>query len=220
MGEVVVDVKCGLLSLLKCAYCILAWKFDAEGRPSPIPKRDLPAVQLSSRNSPGTAPVTQLNFDETHRYLGNILSTNMQMKDTSAALLQTSRSFASSILCNNLSKIDSWVAYFAVFVPSVAYSLSITHLSKTTLRKIQSPATRACLMKTGFNRNTAHRVVFGPSLHGGLGFRDIFVEQGVSQVFLLLRHLCVDSPQGKLLRHLCADSPQGKFSGSRLTGGN
>jgi hypothetical protein len=144
--------------------------------------------------------MTQLNFDETHRYLGNILSTDMQMKDACTALLRTSRSFASGILCSNLLKQDSWVAYFAVFVPSVAYSLPITHLSKTNLRKIQSPATRACLMKTGFNRNTAHRVVFGPSFHGGLGFRDLFIEQGVSQVLLLLRHLRADSPQGKLFR--------------------
>jgi hypothetical protein len=92
------------------------------------------------------------------------------------------------------------VAYFAVFVPSVAYSLLITHLSKTNIRKIQSPATRACLMKTGFNRNTAHIVVFGPAFHSGLGFRDLFTEQGVSQVLLLLRHLRADSPQGKLFR--------------------
>jgi hypothetical protein len=122
------------------------------------------------------------------------------MKDASAALLHTSRSFASGILCSKLTKRDSWVAYFAVFVSSVVYSLPITHLSKTTLRKIQSLATHTCLMKTGFNSNTAHRVVFGPSLHGGLGFRDQFVEQGVSQVLLLLRHLRADSPQGNVFR--------------------
>jgi hypothetical protein len=151
---------------------------------------------------------THRALDETHRYLGNILSTdmqikdasNMQIKDASTALLQTSRSFASGILCSNLSKRDSWVAYFAVFVPFLAYSLPITHLSKTILRKIQSPATCTCLMKSGFNRNTAHRVVFSPSLHGGLGFQDLFVEQGVSQVLLLLRHLHADSPQGKFFR--------------------
>jgi hypothetical protein len=190
----------GLLSLLKGAYYILAWKFGAEGRPSPIPKGDLPAVQLTSGNSPGKAPVTQLNFDKTNRYLGNILSTDMQMKKAYTALLRTSRSFASGILFSTLSKKDSWVAYFAVFVPSVAYGLPITHLSKINLRKIQSPAACACLMNTGFNRNTAHRVVFGPSFHGSLGFRDLFIEQGVSQVLLLLRHLRADSPHGRLFR--------------------
>jgi hypothetical protein len=197
-----------LLNLLKCAYYILAWKFDAEGRPSPISKCDLPAVQLSSGNSPGTAPMTQLNFDETRRYLGNILSTDMQMKDASAALLQTSRSFASGILCSKLSKRDSWVAYFAVFVSSVVYSLPITHLSKTTLRKIQSVAIRTCLMKTGFNSNTAHRVVFGPSLHGGL-----LASETNSSNKESAKSFCSSDIFARTL-------PREKFSGSRLTGGN
>jgi hypothetical protein len=88
----------GLLNPLKCVYYNQAWKFDAEDRPGPIPKEE--------------APVTQLNSNETHRYLGNILPTDMQMKDACTALLRTSRSFASGILCSNLSKQDSWVAYF------------------------------------------------------------------------------------------------------------
>jgi hypothetical protein len=68
----------GLLSLLKCAYYILAWQFDAEGRPSLMPKDDLPAIFLSSGDMPGTEPVQHLNFEETHRYLGNFLSNGMQ----------------------------------------------------------------------------------------------------------------------------------------------
>jgi hypothetical protein len=54
-------------------------------------------------------------------------------------------------------------------------------------------------MKTGVNRNTAHRVVYGPSRYGGLGFRDLFVEQGVAQVELLVRHLRTGTTQGTLM---------------------
>jgi hypothetical protein len=92
----------GLLNLLKCAYYILAWKYDAEGRPSLIPKDNLPTIFLSSGDLPGSAPVTQLNFDETHRYLGNLLAADMQMKDSFQALFKTSQTFAASILCSNL----------------------------------------------------------------------------------------------------------------------
>jgi hypothetical protein len=56
------------------------------------------------------------------------------------------------------------------------------------------------LMKPGFNRKTAHRVVFGPSRYGGSGFRDLFVEQGINQLELIIRHLRAGSPQGRLLR--------------------
>jgi hypothetical protein len=71
----------------------------------------------------------------------------------------------------------------------MTYTLPVSHHSHKRLKKIQSAATRATLMKLGFNRNTAHRVVYGPSRYGGLGFRDLFVEQGTGQVEMLVRHL-------------------------------
>jgi hypothetical protein len=55
-------------------------------------------------------------------------------------------------------------------------------------------------MKLGFNRNTAHRVVYGPSRYGGLGFRGLFVEQGIGQVEMLVWHLRANSTQGTLIR--------------------
>jgi hypothetical protein len=82
----------------------------------------------------------------------------------------------------------------------MTYTLPVSHHSPKQLRRLQSKATRATLMKLGFNRNTAHRVVYGPSRYGGLGFRDFAVEQGISQVELFIRHMRAGSPQGKLLR--------------------
>jgi hypothetical protein len=83
----------------------------------------------------------------------------------------------------------------------------VSSLTHTPMGKFESDAT-ACfdrevmtaLMKIGFNRNTAHRVVYGPSRYGGLGFRDLFVEQGVAQVQLLVRHLRAGTTQGILMR--------------------
>jgi hypothetical protein len=189
----------GLLNLSKCAFYIMAWKFDAKGHPSYNPKSDTPPLRLTCGNKAGAAAVNILDFDETHKYLGNHLATGMQMKDGMQALKSTADDYSSGLLCSSLSKQDTWVAYFTVFVPSMTYTLPVAHYSKKHLRNVQSPATRATLMKLGFTRNTAHRVVFGPSRYGGLGFRDLFIEQGISQLKLLIRHLRADSPQGRLL---------------------
>jgi hypothetical protein len=109
----------GLLNLVKCAYYILAWNFDAEGRVSYVPKPEIPALRLTSGNNPDTAPVKLLNFNETHTYLGNHLATGMLMSDANTALTKTGTTFSSRLLCSNLSKRDTWVAYFAVFVSSM-----------------------------------------------------------------------------------------------------
>jgi hypothetical protein len=71
----------GLLSLTKCAYYILAWTFDTEGIPNTTPKQNIPSLRLTSGRQPGTLPVKQLNFDESHKYLGNHLTTGMHMTD-------------------------------------------------------------------------------------------------------------------------------------------
>ena len=38
----------GLLNLTRCAYYILAWTFDAEGRAAYIPKSSIPNLRLTS----------------------------------------------------------------------------------------------------------------------------------------------------------------------------
>jgi hypothetical protein len=125
---------------------------------------------------------------------------DMQMTSAYKALHDTAAQFSARILCSNLSRRDTWVAYFAVFVPSMTYTLPLSHHSPKQLKKLQSAATRATLMKLGFNCNMAHQVVCRPSRYGGLGFRDLFVEQGIGQVEMLVQHLRANSTQGTLIR--------------------
>jgi hypothetical protein len=188
-----------LLNLLKDAFYVITWQFDAEGKATYVNKQQIPTLRLTSGNNPGSSAVVQLNYDETHTYLGNQLATGMQMMHALKALTKTASSFASRLLCSSLSQRDTWVTYFAVFVPSMIYSLPISHHSAKSLRTLQSAPTSAAVMKAGFNRNTAHIVVYGPSHYGGLGFRDLFVEQGVAQVELLIRHLRTGTTQGTLM---------------------
>jgi hypothetical protein len=168
----------GLLNLTKCTFYIIA---------SYVPKTSIPDLRLTSGNQPGSERVKQLNFDEAHQYLGNRLSTDMQMTSAYKALFDTASQFSARVLCSNLSRRDTWVAYFAVFVPSMTYTLPVSHHSQKRLTRLQSAATRATLMK-----------------HGGLGFRDLFLEQGIGQVEILVRHLHANSTLGILIRFTLA----------------
>jgi hypothetical protein len=81
----------------------------------------------------------------------------------------------------------------------MTYTFPVTHHSAARLYKIQSAPTRSTLMKLGFNRNTAHAVAFGPSRYGGLGLRNLQVEQGIAGLTILIRHLRAQTQQGSLL---------------------
>ena len=127
------------------------------------------------------------------------MAPNMQMTSASKELQHRSTTFARRILISPLSKHDAWIAYFAVLVPGLSYTLAVSHHKANHLRKIQSPSTRATLLKLGFCRNTALSIVYGPSRYGGLGFRDLPVEQGIAATQMLLRHLRAQTSTGSLI---------------------
>jgi hypothetical protein len=164
----------GLLNLTKCLYYAVAWEFDSEGRDKMMPAADIHhPLKLTSGDNPSLSAIAHFNHDKAHRYLGDWLATNMQMKTGDAALTETGRNFSRCLSSSSPSKRNAWIAYFAVFVPAMIYKLAVTHHSCSRLRKIQSAPTRSTLIKLGFNRHTAHAVVYSPSRYGGIGLRDL-----------------------------------------------
>ena len=190
----------GLLNLAKCLYYVALWKFDNEGEATLTPATDIhPPLALTSGDDPSLTPVHHYNYDKAHRYLGDWLAINLQMTTAQSKLAASASQYTRRLSCSPLSKRDTWIAYFACFIPGITYTFSVTHHSSKKLRRLQSPPTRATLMKLGFNRNTAHAVVYGPSRYGALGLRDWPVEQGISQLTMFIRHLRGTTQQGRLL---------------------
>ena len=68
------------------------------------------------------------------------------------------------------------------------------------LKTVQTQATSSFLQRMGFNQNFPRAVVFGPISMGGLEFRDLYVEQGVARILLLLSHVYHRSMAGKMMR--------------------
>jgi hypothetical protein len=159
----------------------------------------LPQLTLTSGDSPLRVPVSQYNYDAAHKYLGNQMAPNLQMNTAYQQLLKTSQQFARRLASSPLSKWDTWMAYFAVYLPAMTYTLTLTAHSPKKLRTLQSSGVRATLNKLEFNRNTPRAVVFGPCLQAGLSMRDLATEQGIALLVMFLRHLCTVTAQGKLL---------------------
>lgn len=54
------------------------------------------------------------------------------------------------------------------------------------------------LLKLGYNRNTSKKVVFGSQFYLGLGLRHLYVEQGIAQINIIMRHIRVNTDLGTL----------------------
>jgi hypothetical protein len=68
------------------------------------------------------------------------------------------------------------------------------------LDAIQSQATCSFLSKIGINRNFPRAAVFAPFESGGLAFRDLKIEQGISRITFLMSHIFHQTLLGSLLQ--------------------
>jgi len=189
----------GLLKLPKCLYYLMLWTFDAEGMASLTPSSDLPTMELSSGDSGTLTDINQYSCTTAHRTLGNWVAPNLQMNTSILKLQSTAREYATRTSLSSLSKLDAWISYFAVFLPMMSYTLPVCHHSKKSLDRLQSAPTTSTLLKLGFNRHTAHAVVYGSVQFAGLGLRSLFIEQGIAQLLIFIRHLRACTDVGTLL---------------------
>lgn len=81
----------------------------------------------------------------------------------------------------------------------MGYSLPTLSLSQSNCTHIQAPALQATLSKLHLNRNISRAIVFGPATYGGLSLPDQYTSAGISQLHLLLGHLCLQDKTAKLL---------------------
>jgi hypothetical protein len=55
------------------------------------------------------------------------------------------------------------------------------------------------LPKVGYNQHTARAVVYGPQECGGIGVKNLYVEQSVKQIKALIQHTRIKSPLGDIM---------------------
>ena len=97
---------------------------------------------------------------------------------------------------------EGWSYYTAKYLPAMRYSLPATYLSRTQCKAIMASSTGAFLHTQHFPQTFSSPMTFGPKTMGGLGFRDLWVDQGcLHLVNVLLAHGRAHT--GKLHHTLC-----------------
>ena len=184
----------------KCLYYLILWLFDEEGVSTLEPPDNDTQLTITTGQSLTQQHITHYPPQQAHRTLGVYVSPNFQTSTALHILQQKVQQYASRLFRGSLSKYDTWVCYFSCFIPKVAYGLAVMTHSSKDLFNLQRPAIAATLSKLGFRRTINRAIVFGSPLYGGLGLRDLYVEQGIAQLQLFIRHLRAESPQGELLQ--------------------
>jgi hypothetical protein len=188
----------GLLKLKKCLYYIMFWEFDSEGCPSLRSAADIPSLLLTDGQDADAKPITQYDCTCAQKYIGLWNSPSLLLRANLLALQQKSNAYAKRLFKSGLTQSEVWLAYFACYVPSMTFTFPVASFTKHDLGTLQKLAVRATLARLGFNRNITRDFVYSSMLFGGLGLRDLFLELGIAQLELFIRHIRARTSQGVL----------------------
>ena len=102
---------------------------------------------------------------------------------------QQARTLAQQLNNVKITKETAAIAYRMVICPKLEYPLGITQFTQQQCDQITAPVISAVLASLGYNRNMPRTVVYGPIRLGGIGLHDMYIEQGLRQIMLLVGHI-------------------------------
>ena len=146
------------------------------------------------------------------------LSPSQALHKQYKVLLDRAHQIAYTISGSTVTCHEAFLTDFSIFLPAITYVLPLTNFSAKQCHKIQSKPTQIFLQKSGFPSTLCRYVVFGCCRSGGLGFRDLYVKQGILHVTKFVQTLRTPGHSQQLLK-LTIDEWQisSGFSSSHLS---
>ena len=179
----------GALNLAKCFWILLSWRW-VDGKAYLKTRSEAPLqLLLTSGYNMQPEEIPRLESSTPYRTLGVHITATGSMSKALGLHRQTSEKFAALLSTSHLSRSEAYFAFVLYFYPKITYSLPVSTFSNKESRWIQAPAMSAFLPKISLNRHTARSIVNGPSSLGGLQLPDVYADQSIGQIRLLLGHL-------------------------------
>ncbi len=178
----------GALSLGKCQYHLMEWRFAMSGAPVlQGGKFGDPVCIISADGTP--SHIKQLPVGESYKTLGAHIEPMQHQKTHFNTLLAKAKLHSRLLASSSCQAPHTWIYYYSVYLRSIGYSLPVSHLSFTQLYKLQQPIVPVVLSKMGYCSNTSRILTFLCSFYGGIDFRDLRLEQGIVHIIFLIRLL-------------------------------
>ena len=192
----------GALELSKCSCHLAAWQFSIQGDPVLTSNKILAPTPISVIDS-FTNETHHLEFlspYSAHKTLGHYKEPAGTQHAQYQHLRKKSDESTAFLWKCQMTPLETWTFYYACYLPSIGYPLSCSSLTYAQLDHVQRKAMQIIIAKCGYNRHTKREILYGPLEYGGASFRHLYVQQGVGQAMIFIRHWRQHSVAGKLLR--------------------
>ena len=199
------EVSGGALELSKCSYHVVRWRFSSQGSPVLASEQKLfTPVAVTERLSGNRKELEYLPPHKAHKTLGHYKEPAGIQKTQLQVLKRQCESLTDFLWQCPLTREEACHYYYACYLPSISYPLSLSHFQERQLNAIQKKPMMILLARCGYNRHMKREIVFGPRHLGGAQFRSLYDQQGVGQILLFLRHWRSRTMAGKLLQCVLA----------------
>ena len=154
------------------------------------------------RDAYGTiGPIDHLPVTEARRTLGVRLAPDGNNKEEYTYLRTQAQNWQEQLRTGHLPRHLAWQALQSSLLPKLKYPLPATTFSRQACNKILSPALLASLPASGIMRTFPRTLVHAPTAARGLNIPDLYTEQGLSHIEMLLMYGHREEHiTGKLLR--------------------
>ena len=188
----------GALEIPKCSFHLIESDWNTNGKP--FLKGGTQANKITISHDNTLLQVQHRSNYTSHRTLGCYVNPANTMKQQKKALQQKSDAAAALLSTNILTQSDTKVYYMSFYLPSITYPLPVTSFTEEECNSIQNKFMQTIVRRCGYNKNMKLEIRYTPTSHGGAGFRTLYVEQGIAQVLMAIKHLRNPTGQpGKML---------------------
>ena len=117
---------------------------------------------------------------------------------------EKSETLAGRVENSTATPVDAYMIMAFRYCPIIFYCLLVTHFTEAQCNKIQGQFMNAALLpKLRISRHMKRATIWGPVKYGGLAFKDVHMEQLISNVRNIMGHVRKQSPTGKVFSILC-----------------
>lgn len=111
-------------------------EFNTSGEANLSKAENLPEIILSLGDSKTNMKVKQYECNVAHKTLGDYMSPPFDMKKQYNILLKMSTKYAIRLTTCSLSKYNTWIACFPVYIPQMTYTFPVSFYQHKQLNKL------------------------------------------------------------------------------------
>ena len=152
-----------------------------------------------------SSSVRRISITESHKSLGHLISPKESSRTQIAQLRDICNEFIGILQQDSLNTKEYEALYKSVYTPTIKYILQGSSLKQKELNKVSKLTKHLFIHGMRYSKNTTKDIVSGSVELGGVGMMDLYIEQDIFNLQILLKALADYQLAGDITRNTISE---------------